>query len=88
MRDRQTATVRDRQTETVFFKNHTVCPGSSDPIYIVTFFIKWVTTSWTDSIHELVGIFHYDLFRVCESTKVIFEMGVQICAPFSRDILI
>ena len=26
-----------------------VCPGSSDPFYIVTYFIKWVTTSWTYS---------------------------------------
>ena len=24
-----------------------VCPGSSDPLYIVTYYIKWVTTSWT-----------------------------------------
>ena len=29
---------------------HTVCPGRSDPFYIVTFYIKWVTTSWTDGI--------------------------------------
>ena len=27
----------------------TVCPGSSDPIDIVTYYIKWVTTSWTHS---------------------------------------
>ena len=25
----------------------TVCPRSSDPFYIVTYYIKWVTTSWT-----------------------------------------
>ena len=25
----------------------TVCPGSSDPIYIVSYYIKWGTTSWT-----------------------------------------
>ena len=24
---------------------HTVCPGSSDPFYIVSYYIKWVTTS-------------------------------------------
>ena len=24
--------------------NHTVCPGSSDPFYVVTYYIKWVTT--------------------------------------------
>ena len=23
------------------------CPGSSDPFYIVIYYIKWVTTSWT-----------------------------------------
>ena len=30
---------------------YTVCPGSSDPlcIDIVSYFIKWVTTSWTHS---------------------------------------
>ena len=26
----------------------TVRPRSSDPFYIVTYYIKWVTTSWTD----------------------------------------
>ena len=25
----------------------TVCPGSSDPFYIVSYYIKWDTTSWT-----------------------------------------
>ena len=29
----------------------TVCPRSSDPFYIVIYYIKWVTTtSWTYSI--------------------------------------
>ena len=28
----------------------TVCPRSSAPFYIVTYYIKWVTTSWTDGI--------------------------------------
>ena len=31
-------------------QSYTVCPGSSDPLYIVTYYIKWVTTSWTHSI--------------------------------------
>ena len=31
----------------------TVCPGSSDPIYIVTYCIKWVTTSWTYCISQI-----------------------------------
>ena len=25
-------------------KGHTVCPRSSDPFYIISYFIKWVTT--------------------------------------------
>ena len=25
-----------------------VCPRISDPFYIVTYYLKWVTTSWTD----------------------------------------
>ena len=29
--------------------NTTVCPGCSDPFYIVSYYIKWVTTSWTHS---------------------------------------
>ena len=31
----------------------TICPRSSDPFYIVTFNIKWVTTSWTDGLHTM-----------------------------------
>ena len=23
---------------------HTICPGSSDPFYVVTYYIKWITT--------------------------------------------
>ena len=30
----------------------TVCPRSSDPIYIVTYYISWVTTSWTYSMRN------------------------------------
>ena len=26
---------------------NTICPGSSDLFYIVCYYIKWVTTSWT-----------------------------------------
>ena len=27
----------------------TICPRSSDPIHIVTYYIRWVITSWTQS---------------------------------------
>ena len=35
-----------------------MCPGSSDPLYIVTYYIKWVTTSGTHSsiVQGLQGI--------------------------------
>ena len=29
----------------------TICPGSRDPFYTVSYYIKWVTTSWTHSIN-------------------------------------
>ena len=42
-----------------FIRIHTVCPRSSGPILIlvVTYNIKWVTTSWTYSTY---GIFSND----------------------------
>ena len=34
----------------IYIVRYTVCPGSNDPFCIVTYHIKWVTTSWTHSI--------------------------------------
>ena len=34
---------------TAYNLRYTVCPRSSDPFYIVIYYIKWVTTSWTYS---------------------------------------
>ena len=31
----------------VYILPNTVCPRISDPFYIVTYYIKWLTTSWT-----------------------------------------
>ena len=31
---------------------HTICQRSSDPFYIVPYYTKWVTTSWTHSIES------------------------------------
>ena len=31
----------------------TVCSGSSDPFDVVSYYIKWVTTSWTHSNSEI-----------------------------------
>ena len=33
-----------------------ICPISSDPFYIVSYYIKWCTTSWTYNIYK------YDVF--------------------------
>ena len=35
------------EEEVSSLKDNTVCPGSSDPKYLVTYYINWVTTSWT-----------------------------------------
>ena len=46
----------------------TICPGSSYPFYMVSYYIKWVTTSSTHSILRLVDYwypffqFHQNLF--------------------------
>ena len=42
--------------ESVFFQTlwpgGTVCPRSSDPVYILSYYMKWVSASWTDGILE------------------------------------
>ena len=37
-----------------------VCPRSSDPFYIVTYYIRWVTTSWTQSMDAYVTSMVFD----------------------------
>ena len=33
----------------------TVCPESSDPFYMVSYYIRWVTTSWTYSTNSEIN---------------------------------
>ena len=33
--------------------NDTICPRNSDQFYVVTYYLKWVTTSWTYSMIDL-----------------------------------
>ena len=40
----------DRYQIQKFVGAYTVCPRSSDPFYIVRYYLKWVTTSWTYSL--------------------------------------
>ena len=41
--------------ETTYVRRTTVCPKGSDPFYVVSYYIEWVTTSWTYSM-----IFYFD----------------------------
>ena len=34
----------------------TICPGSRDPFYIVAYYTKWVTTSWTFSTVRILSL--------------------------------
>ena len=47
------------------FALHTVCPRSSDPLYIIGYYIKWVTTSWT---HSTIDIYQPDL--MCSRAQI------------------
>ena len=44
---------KERETADSHIYIYTVCPRSSDPFYIVSYNIKWVTTSWTHRIDRL-----------------------------------
>ena len=40
---------------------YTVCPRSSDPYYMVSYYTKWVTISWTYCSNLLYKMVHYFL---------------------------
>ena len=46
----------------LFHGVYTVCPGRSDPFCIVTYYIEWVTTSWTYSISKIIITLSHSLF--------------------------
>ena len=50
-----TNTIIPAHDQVYFFS--TVCPRNSDPLYIVSYFIKWVSASWTYSIFVNVSIY-------------------------------
>ena len=47
----------------------TVCPRSSDPFYIVTYHIKWVTSLWTYSSKR-------DNMSLCNDLCIQLEMTI------------
>ena len=46
-------------------KGTTICPGSSDPFYTVSYYIKWVTTFWTHSSTTVQLSIYLSLFDTC-----------------------
>ena len=66
----------------------TVCPSSSDPFYILSYYINWVTTSWTYSIFKKILFqislkvfkFYFTLFSrsFCKETLSYF---LSTCSP-------
>ena len=51
----------------------TVCPRSSDPFYLVTHYIKWVPTSWTDSTN-----FIKTMDSPCKAIFLLEENSIKI----------
>ena len=43
---------------------NTVFPGSSDPSYVVNYYIKWVTTSWTYSKSTMSGGHGHEMYSM------------------------
>ena len=66
---------------------NTMCPRSSNPFYIVSYYIKWVTTSWTHSISETSSC----TFMVCLVrfgwifVYILFTQGIVLpCVHFCQ----
>ena len=61
------------QSSSTNIEYSTVCPGSSDPFYMVTYYLKWVTTSWTYS----------SAFIALNTCSVRMEVAIQSasCVP-------
>ena len=54
----------------------TVRPGSSDPFYIVSYYLKWVTTSWTHSmtypvLQIMFNLLKFEAKKYCAHFKLI-----------------
>ena len=71
----------------------TVCPGSSDPFYIVSYYLKWVTTSWTHSLSEksLPFVFSKYTMQIRQDFMDSMRFGMLDVEPaksFARDFLV
>ena len=63
----------------IYHRYSTVCPRSSDPIYVVTYDLKWVTSTWTCSIihrqkSNIWSVSSFDINTVCPRRSDPFYM--------------
>ena len=49
--------------------DHTLCPRSSDEIYLVMQYMKWVTTSWAHSTCEIMYVDLWDRSKLVDTEK-------------------
>ena len=52
-----------------------MCPRGSYPFYIVSYWQKWVTTSWTDSTYKLTNL---TIFNSVRSSKCIAKVNWKL----------
>ena len=57
------------------YKRDTLCPRSSDPFYIVSYCIKWVTTSWKHSTYFFLFNHESKCFKQVFITQPYHEKG-------------
>ena len=49
-----------------FQSKHTICPRSRDPIHIVNYYLKWVTTAWTYNSCMILCITDFGIPSLCQ----------------------
>ena len=64
---------------------YTICPRSNYPFYIVTYYIKWITTYWTHS-NSIKKVWHYEHWFtknfLAGSTSYFYKLSIS--SVFSR----
>ena len=61
----------------------TVCPRSSDPFHVVTYYIQWANTSWTDGSLNKIFVIQYRQNFFLDVKKYFFE-GLEAEVPLSQ----
>ena len=77
----------------LYHHHSTICPRSSDPFYVVCYYIKWVTTSWTHSIC-IINILDLtasalqarDVFRGVASGALVCTVYITLICIYCTDV--